>query len=102
MTFPAQARTRRHSPVSQALARDRLGVPAVLFFVQEALERGVVHTTPGPVRRRAVDPPRADLRHRTSRLRQQAQGGDRSVGRPVQAARCRAERTAPQFPRRAD
>src|SRR5579859_5386335 len=33
MTFPAQARTRRHSSVSQALARDRLGVPAVLFFV---------------------------------------------------------------------
>jgi amino acid transporter len=33
MTFPAQARTRRHSAVSQALARDRLGVPAVLFFV---------------------------------------------------------------------
>ena len=33
MKFPAQARTRRHSSVSQALARDRLGVPAVLFFV---------------------------------------------------------------------
>jgi len=33
MTFPAQARTRRHISVSQALARDRLGVPAVLFFV---------------------------------------------------------------------
>ena len=33
MTFPAQARTRRHGPVSQALAQDRLGVPAVLFFV---------------------------------------------------------------------
>jgi amino acid transporter len=33
MTFPAQARTRRHSAVSQTLARDRLGVPAVLFFV---------------------------------------------------------------------
>jgi amino acid transporter len=33
MTFPAQARTRRHSTVAQALARDRLGVPAVLFFV---------------------------------------------------------------------
>ncbi len=33
MTLPAQAGTRRHSSVSQALARDRLGVPAVLFFV---------------------------------------------------------------------
>ena len=33
MTFPAQARTKRHGPVSQALAQDRLGVPAVLFFV---------------------------------------------------------------------
>jgi amino acid transporter len=33
MTFPAHAGTRRHSSVSQALARDRLGVPAVLFFV---------------------------------------------------------------------
>src|SRR5271167_3670003 len=33
MTFPAQARTRRHSAVSHALARDRLSVPAVLFFV---------------------------------------------------------------------
>ena len=33
MTYPAQAGTRRHSSVSQALARDRLGVPAVLFFV---------------------------------------------------------------------
>ncbi len=34
MMFPAaQAGTRRHSGISQALARDRLGVPAVLFFV---------------------------------------------------------------------
>ena len=41
MAFPAQAGTRRHGSGSQALARDRLGVPAVLFFVLAGVAPGL-------------------------------------------------------------
>jgi hypothetical protein len=41
MTFPAQAGTRRHGLVSQAQARDRLGVLAVLFFVSAGVAPGL-------------------------------------------------------------